>query len=78
MTEEHKAHAAQLADEVERRLIRKYTKGQEEHGGNLWEVPPLQLLEEAINEAIDQAVYLLTLRQQLENYAPTDLKEHER
>lgn len=76
MTEAQAAHAAQLADEVERRLVHKYAKyakGAQEHGGNLWNMAPLELLEEAISEAIDQCVYLLTLKEQLENFQPTDL-----
>jgi hypothetical protein len=66
MTEEQKTHAAQLGDEAERRLLIKYAKGAAEHGGNIWELSPMVLLEEAINEAIDQVVYLMTLKQQLE------------
>jgi hypothetical protein len=42
----------------------KYEKGQREHGGNLWQKDGL--LDEAINEAIDQVVCLITLKQQLE------------
>ena len=47
----------------------KYRKGQAEHGGQLWLNP--SLLDNAIDEAIDQVVYLLTLKEQqtLENQA---------
>jgi len=43
----------------------KYVTGQKEHGGNLWEKEGL--LDMAIDEAIDQVIYLLTLKKQLEN-----------
>jgi len=72
MTDDQKAHAAQLGDEAERRLLLKYAKGAAEHGGNIWELSPAVLLDEAINEAIDQVVYLLTLKEQLVNYRPVD------
>lgn len=74
MNDDQKTHVAQLADEFERRMAHKYTKGAQEHGGNLWEVPSLQLLDEAIDEAIDQVVYLLTLRKQLEVNRPSDIR----
>lgn len=43
----------------------KFRKGQVEHGGNLWEMPEHDLLDNAIMEAIDQCVYLLTLKYKL-------------
>ena len=42
----------------------KYRKGAAEHGGHLWEKE--NLIDEAINEAIDQVVYLLTLKEQMQ------------
>jgi hypothetical protein len=63
MTPEHQAHLDRLLSEVHTRLKAKYIKGQNEHGGKLWEKPGL--LDEAINEAIDQVVYLMTLKEQL-------------
>ena len=57
-------HAEQLADEVKHRMITKYMAGQKEHGGQLWQKKGL--IDMAIEEAIDQAVYLLTLKQQLD------------
>lgn len=73
MTDDQKLHAAKIGDETERRVILKYAKGVAEHGGNIWEMSPLQLLEEAINEVTDLSVYLLTLKEQLENYQATDM-----
>lgn len=58
-------HAEKLADEVKQRMITKYMAGQKEHGGELWR--KRGLIDFAIEEAIDQAVYLLTLKQQLED-----------
>jgi hypothetical protein len=43
----------------------KYRKGAKEHGGNLWQMGNEKLLDCAIDEAIDQLVYLLTLKVQL-------------
>jgi hypothetical protein len=40
----------------------KYAKGQREHGGNLWEKGGL--LDMALEEAIDQVIYLWTLKEQ--------------
>jgi hypothetical protein len=42
----------------------KYEKGQREHGGNLWMKP--RMLENAIEEVLDLAVYLFTMREQIE------------
>ena len=44
---------------------KKYRKGDQEHGGNLLDEPELTLLDNAIDEAIDQVVYLITLRRKL-------------
>ena len=44
---------------------KKYRKGDQEHGGNLLDESELTLLDSAIDEAIDQVVYLITLRRKL-------------
>ena len=44
---------------------KKYRMGDQEHGGNLLDEPELTLLDSAIDEAIDQVVYLITLRRKL-------------
>lgn len=62
MTDEQKAHCSAIAKSFEIRMSTKYKKGQEEHGGNLWDMTKEQLLDNAIDEAIDQVVYLLTLQ----------------
>jgi hypothetical protein len=45
----------------------KYRRGQAEHGGNLFEMNAEQLVDCAIDEAIDQVIYLLTLKDTLES-----------
>lgn len=65
VTPEQKRHITDIQLEFDELSSRKYRKGVEEHGGNLWEAAPLTLLDFAIDEAIDQVVYLLTLRKKL-------------
>lgn len=67
MTPEQTNHLAKLKFAVSRRLQDKYTKGAVEHGGFLWEMSREELLENAIDEAIDQLTYLLTLKGKLDN-----------
>ena len=43
----------------------KYRKGQQEHGGNLWEMSVLDFVEAAIEEAVDQFTYLWEARKKL-------------
>ena len=47
------------------RIDKKYRKGNKEHGGKLQEKK--DIIEMAIDEAIDQVVYLLTLKQQIDS-----------
>lgn len=65
MTQEQMAHMEGISTKFALLMSKKYKKGVEEHGGNLWEMPPMDLLDNAIDEAIDQVVYLLTLKRQL-------------
>jgi hypothetical protein len=60
----HEAHLGKLKADFIADLDAKYRAGQVEHGGNLWDKPGM--LAHAIEEAIDQVVYLYTLRDQLE------------
>ena len=60
--EAHEAHLRRILSQFNADARSKYENGQREHGGNLWEKPGL--LENAIEEAIDQVVYLYTLREQ--------------
>ena len=43
----------------------KYRKGQAEHGGNLYDLPILTLIDNAMEEAVDQYTYLKTLRDKI-------------
>jgi hypothetical protein len=43
----------------------KYRLGAVEHGGMLWDKTPLQLVEEAMAETVDQYTFLHTLRSKL-------------
>ena len=62
MTQKQYTHVAEIAAVFKERMSAKYEKGAKEHGGNLWDMTPLQLCDCAIDEAIDQIVYLLTQR----------------
>ena len=63
----YREHAIGIADEAGSRILIKYKKGQEEHGGDLRETSLTELLENALDEVTDLFVYLLTLRDKLEN-----------
>lgn len=68
-----RSHAAEVASEASRLIYAKYLAGQAEHGGELWR--KRGLIDHAIEEAIDQIVYLLTLREQLAGLPLGDLSE---
>jgi hypothetical protein len=68
MTKDDKAHLKRLVHQAGTLMIKKYAKGVKEHGGHLWQKPGL--LDEAIDEATDQVVYLLTLKEQLGDKLP--------
>jgi hypothetical protein len=63
--DKHEDHLASIQDEAWELIDRKYRAGQAEHGGDLWKLPKGELLDSAIDEAIDQVVYLLTLKQKM-------------
>lgn len=65
MTSPQEAHLRRIKDRFETLCDHKYRKGQDEHGGDLFNMPQVALVDEAINEAIDQITYLVTLRDQL-------------
>lgn len=67
MTLEQQAHLSRLTYNFALVLSTKYAKGAIEHGGNLWDKTPIQLLDEAIDECIDQFTYLMTLRSKMTN-----------
>ena len=63
--EEAKQHLKHLLYEMIDETAKKYIKGQLEHGGLLPNQTPLELINSAIDENIDQAVYLRTARANL-------------
>lgn len=63
LTKEQKAHLSYILSEALSRIDTKYQNGAKEHGGLLSDLSEEQLLENAIDEAVDQVVYLLTLKQ---------------
>lgn len=64
--EDHKEkHLGDLREEISKRVNLKYRKGNAEHGGDIHDFTEYQLLENAIDEAIDQLIYLLTLRNKM-------------
>jgi hypothetical protein len=65
MTNAQDAHLSGLVTDFTQLVTKKYTAGQKEHGGNLWDKKGL--IDMAIDEAIDQVVYLLTLKKQIED-----------
>lgn len=65
MTPEREAHLEHIIQQAGASINAKYRKGQAEHGGSLVDVPTVQLVDSAIEEAIDQLTYLLTIREKL-------------
>ena len=61
----HEDHLDSLINEFVDLVSEKYEKGVTEHGGKLW--LKKGLIDMAIDEAVDQVVYLLTLKQQIKN-----------
>ena len=61
MTPEQEAHLQAIKARFNIETDKKYRAGQAEHGGNLWEKTDEFLLYAAIEEAIDQVTYLVTL-----------------
>lgn len=68
MTEDQQDHAEELARQFKARMLYKYAKGAEQHGGNLWHMPLKDLLENALDEAIDQVVYILTALEKVDDH----------
>jgi len=60
-------HLEKILTQAEFRIKVKYLRGQAEHNDNLWEHSILDLVDNAIDEAVDQLVYLLTLRDKIKD-----------
>jgi len=65
MTHEQEKHVIDITDMFVSRMMEKYELGAREHGGNLWDKNPIWLIDQAMDEAIDQFVYLYTIKQKL-------------
>lgn len=63
MTPEQEGHLQSIKDWFVGEVDSKYRKGQAEHGGNLW--MKSGIIDMALEEVLDQAVYLYTLREQI-------------
>ena len=61
-------HIDHIQKEFDELVSSKYLTGIKEHGGHLWEK------REALNEAIDQVTYLITLRDQIDEVCKLALK----
>ncbi len=64
MTKKQLGHMRAIGESMVKKLDAKYRKGQKEHGGNIWE--KAGMLANAEDEVTDLAVYVHTLRGQLE------------
>lgn len=65
MTPEQEAHLQHIKDEFSKAVDAKYRNGQREHGGNMWRMSTLSLIQNAMDEAVDQYVYLRTLKDKI-------------
>ena len=65
MTKKQEKHLADIKYNFAKLVDAKYRKGQKEHGGTMTELSIEYLIDCAVDEAIDQVVYLLTLRDKL-------------
>jgi len=63
MTQDQINHLEKLIVEFTEVFTPKYKQGVKKHGGNLWEKSEDELLDCALEEALDQIAYLLTLKQ---------------
>jgi hypothetical protein len=65
MSEAQESHLARVKDGFVALVDSKYRAGAAEHGGELLALPDLVVLDLAIEEAVDQVVYLLSLKEKL-------------
>jgi len=64
MTPKHHAHLDSIVSRFSESLRAKYTAGQKEHKGKLWQKK--HIIDMALEEVLDMAVYLYTLKDQIE------------
>lgn len=66
MTNDQEEHLEAIQDEFCDLVDYKYRAGQKEHGGSLYDMDELELLDNSIDETVDLITYLLTLKQKLQ------------
>ena len=62
MTPAQESHLAEILNKTSQIISTKYRNGQAEHGGNLFDMSLIDLIDNGIAEAADQLTYLLTAR----------------
>lgn len=66
MTEDQQNHIDSIVEDFAIKATAKYEAGAKEHGpGAIWDLSSLKLIDSALEEAIDQYVYLYTLKEKL-------------
>jgi len=65
MTKAQEHHLKQVVSAASALIEAKYRTGQKRHGGNLFDKTAGELIDEAIMEAVDQMVYLITAKNKL-------------
>ena len=58
------SNLSKIKKQFNKDLTAKYNKGKKEHGGSL--IHKANLIDKALEEAIDQVCYLYTLKEQIE------------
>ncbi len=65
MTPQQEKHLKSVTKAASALIESKYRAGQEQHGGDLFAKDVNELIDEAILEAVDQLVYLITAKNKL-------------
>lgn len=65
LTASQERHLNELTENFDRLMDSKYRDGARRHGGDLQDMTPLALIDNAICEVLDQWAYLWTLRSKL-------------
>lgn len=65
MTQDQLSHSKKLSTRFKSKMLKKYKAGVKEHKTNLWDLDNKVLLDNAIEEVLDLAHYLETLKDKL-------------
>jgi hypothetical protein len=74
MSPQEEENLFQITTEFTTLMADKYRKGNAEHNADLEDLIPTVILEEAIGEVVDLAVYLLTLKRKLHDFKTRNLR----